>query len=265
MGNGRGCVVKASILIPTYGSRIQYLRDALASLQEQDFPSAEFEIIVIDNGPFPEVLQAVNEFDSNGRHSVRYVKEAKPGLLEGRHAGAREACGEILIYIDDDVILPKEWLKYSLEPYRDPKVGGAGGKVVLQVEAQAPAWVSHFGSVCHSALDLGEATKELKWPDCVWGCNMSARKSVFYEIGGFNPDLFGNRDLWWHIGDGECGFEKKIYDAGYKIIYEPKAWLYHRIPEGRLTEKYFYQRTFTSGITDSYTMIAWVSMKLCSW
>ncbi len=247
--------MKASILIPTYGNRPQYLRDELALLQAQNFPSAEYEILVIDNGPFSETLQIAKEFCRNGKHPVRYVKETKPGLLEARHAGARQAQGEILVYLDDDVLLPADWLKFTLEPYQDPRVGGTGGKVVLQIEGKAPEWVSHFGSVCHSALDLGDVTLELKWPDCGWGCNMSVRKKVFDEVEGFHPDLFGDKKLWKFIGDGECGFQKKIYGAGYKIIYEPKAWLYHRIPESRLTEAYFYQRVYISGIIDSYTEI----------
>ena len=245
--------MRASVIIPTYGSRLGYLRDTLSSLVVQNYPVAGYEVIVVDNGPKEGVAGVVNEFNCNGKPEFRYVKEGKPGLGEARHAGARAALGEVLVYIDDDVLLPADWLRWILEPYADPKVGSAGGKVILQIEAQPPDWMEHFGRVCHSALDLGDKTLEMSWPDTPWGCNMSVRKTVLYEVGGFNPDFFGDPRFQWWTGDGEWGLAKKIYDAGYKIIYEPKAWLHHRIPASRLTEEYFYHRSYFTGIMASYT------------
>ncbi len=172
-----------------------------------------------------------------------------------RHAGAHAARGEILVYLDDDVLLLPDWLKWMLEPYQDPKVASVGGKVVLKIEAEPPSWMKHFNPSAHSALDFGDKTIELVHPHAPWGCNMSVRKTILYAVGGFNPDFFGDHKYWKWTGDGESGLAKKIYDAGHKIIYEPKAWLHHRIPAGRLTEDYFYQRSFTTGIMASYTFI----------
>ncbi len=247
--------MKASILIPTYGSRIQYLKDELDSLQALAFPAHEFEIIVIDNGPYEEVAKVVAKYDHNGKHAVRYLKESKPGLGEARHAGARAALGEILVYLDDDVLLPVDWLAWMLKPYEDPKVGSAGGKVVLQLEGKAPDWLEHFSPATLSALDFGDKTIELVYPHAPWGCNMSVRKTVLYEVGGFNPDFFGEKKYWKWTGDGESGLAAKIQKTDHKIIYEPKAWIYHRIPQSRLTEAYFYQRSYTTGIMASYTYI----------
>lgn len=245
--------MKASILIPTYGSRLQYLRDELACLQALDFPSDEFEIIVIDNGPGSDVAKISEEFNKNGKHPILCIKETKPGLGEARHAGAHAARGEILVYLDDDVLLAPDWLKWMLEPYQDSKVASVGGKVVLKTEAEPPSWINHFNPVALSALDFGDKTIELVHPHAPWGCNMSVRKSVLYAVGGFNPDFFGDPKYKWWTGDGESGLATKIYAAGYKIIYEPKAWLHHRIPASRFTEQYFYQRSYTTGIMASYT------------
>ena len=247
--------MKASIIAPTYGSRLEYLRDTLVTVQDQDFPAEQYEIIVVDNGPLGGVSKLVEELNQNGRKSIQCVKETAPGSTNARHAGARKAQGEILVFIDDDVILRPECLRNVLEPYRDPKVGCTGGKVVLRYEGTPPDWMSQFGTVCHSALDLGEKTLELSWPACVWGAIMTVPKKVLFEVGGFNPDIFGDPSLWWLTGDGECGFEKKIFDAGYKIVYEPKVSVVHRIPPSRLTLDYFRHRLYTNGLMDSYTLI----------
>lgn len=247
--------MRASVIVPTYGQRPAYLRDALLSVQAQSVPEDEYEIVVIDNGPTGEPEKIVEEVNRNGKHAIRYVREPKVGLHHARHAGARAARGDVLVYIDDDVIVHRDWLHALLNPFSSSEVACAGGKAIPQWEADLPGWYSQFDSGYLSLLDLGEETRELKYPACVWGCNMAVRKTVIYQVGGFNPDGLGERKLIWLRGDGECGLQEKIYKTGLRIVYEPQAWVYHRIPASRLTPKYFYRRFFTQGIQDSYVRV----------
>jgi len=246
--------MKATIIIPTAGHRIEYLNDTLVSVKNQDFFVQEYEVIVIDNSKGEKVAEAVKRINQTGRCLVRYIREEDPGLHNARHAGAKEAKGDILVYIDDDVILPSHWLVAILDPFSDPKVGCSGGKVIPQWEAEIPSWFSQFNKAYLSLLDYGENRKELKAPG-IWGCNMAVRKAAFFEVGGSNVDFFADESLIWFSGDGECGLEDRLLDAGYKIIYEPLAWLYHRIPASRLTPEYFYNRFIFTGIHQSYTRI----------
>lgn len=245
----------ASVIVPTYGERPVYLNDALRSVQGQRLAGAEYEIVVIDNSPTGSAIETVNDVNRDAARPVRYAREPRAGLHNARHAGAREAHGEILVYIDDDVIVDQDWLKAVVSPFRDPQVGCVGGKAVPLWEAALPDWYLQFDAGYLSLLDLGEETKELKWPACVWGCNMAVRKSVLFSVGGFNPDGVGNKKRIWLRGDGECGLQEKIYKNGFKTVYEPKAWLQHRIPASRLTIEYFYWRLFTQGVQESYERV----------
>ena len=119
----------------------------------------------------------------------------------------------------------------------------------------APPWVAQFDIAYLSLLDFGDQTRELRFPECVWGCNMAVRREVLYSVGGFNPDGFGDRRLIWLRGDGECGLQEKISNRELRIIYEPRAWVYHRIPASRVTPQYFYRRLFDDGIMHSYIRI----------
>ncbi len=252
----RNTIPTASVIVPTYGGRPIYLNDALRSVQGQRIAENEYEIIVIDNSPTGEVIKTINnDVKQNAFCPVRYVREPRAGLHNARHAGAREARGEILVYIDDDVIVDQDWLKALLNPFENPQVGCAGGKAVPMWEATLPDWYQQFDAGYLSLLDLGEETQELKWPACVWGCNMAVRKSVLFSVGGFNPDGLGDKRRIWLRGDGECGLQEKIYKSGLRVMYEPKAWLYHRIPASRLTQEYFYWRLFTQGIQESYERV----------
>jgi glucosyl-dolichyl phosphate glucuronosyltransferase len=228
----------------------------LASLIQQEFPADNYEIIVVDNKPTGEVRKVVQELEQDQQRSIRYVEEPKVGLHNARHAGAREARGQILVYIDDDVIVHPNWLSAMVAPFANPQVGCVGGKTVPRWETvEPPNWLSLFPDGYLSLLDLGEESKDLNWPETAYGCNMAVSRSVLYEVGGFNPDDIGDRKLIWLRGDGETGLQRKIYDAGYKVVYSPHAWLYHRIPAARLKAEYFYWRAFTQGISDSYTLI----------
>jgi len=230
------------------------LDEALISLLKQDFPTEQCEIIVVDNKPTGEVYQTVQEIEKKHRHPIRYVQEPKVGLHNARHAGAREARGEILIYIDDDVVTQPNWLSALLDPFSDPQVGCVGGKVIPKWEAEPPEWIEQFPQWHLSLLDYGDERKELAG-EVVHGCNMAVRRSVLYEVGGFNPDAMGDRRLIWLRGNGEGGLQEKIYESGYKVIYEPRAWVYHRIPESRLRPEYFFWRAFNNGIGHSYKRI----------
>lgn len=243
----------ASVIVPTYG-RPAYLKDALVPLLQQSFPSGKYEIIVVDNKPTGEVRHIVQGLEQGRQRAIRCVEEPNVGLTNARHAGAREALGEILVYVDDDVIVHAAWLEALLEPFADPQVGCVGGKIIAKWEVEPPAWIEQFPKWYLGLLDYGEDRKELTG-EVVHGGNMAVRRSVLYEVGGFNPDLYGSRSLIWFIGDGEGGLQEKVYAAGYKVVYEPKAWVYHYIPRSHLIPEFFYAIAFKSGIDHSYNMI----------
>ncbi len=247
--------LKATVIIPTYGKRVEYIVDTVRSVQNQSLAGDDYEILVVDNSPRKDVKEIVDKLNSDSQRKARYTAESEPGLYKARHRGASEALGSILVYIDDDIIAPRGWLEALISPFQDARVACVGGKVLPKWEGALPDWKGHFDDNYHSLLDFGENTLELKWPQAAWGCNMAVRKDVLYQVKGFHPDGFGDGKMVWFRGDGECGMQQKIYQAGYRILYEPSAWLYHRIPATRLTEKYFYKRLFTQGIDDSFTQM----------
>ena len=247
--------MKASVIVPTFGQRPVYLRDALLSVQGQNFPQVEYEIIIVDNSPNGAAAKIAEEVRGTVGPAIRYVREPKVGLLYGRHAGARAAQGDVVVFIDDDIIAHPDWLRTLLKPFDHSDVACSGGKALPQWEADLPPWYAQFDPGYLSLLDLGEETLDLKYPICVWGCNMAVRKTALFETGGFNPDGTGDRKTIWLRGDGDCGLQEKITKSGLRIVYEPQAWVYHRIPSSRLTPEHFYWRFFIQGIQDSYVRV----------
>ena len=228
---------------------------ALLSISKVDFAHENYEVLVIDNGPKTEAKVVVDAMNRSDRR-IHYFREPVIGLHNARHRGAREAKGEILVYVDDDVSVKAGWLRAIVAPFSDARVACAGGKVSPFWEnCQPPQWWSNLPRDYLSLLDYGDERLELQWPQCVNGCNMAVRRTVLFQVGGFHPDGYGDARLIWFRGDGETGLLKKIYSSGYRIVYEPAACLNHHISASRLTPGYFFWRAFIEGISDSYTGI----------
>ncbi len=239
-----------SIVVPCH-SRAQFLRDTVRSLLEQKAPFP-FEILVVDNSRGGAHGALAEEFP-DAPAPLRVIFEPRLGLHFARHAGAREAKGNIVVYVDDDVIAPVGWLEAIVAPFqRDEKVAIVGGKVVARWEDEPPASLD-FSPTFLSLLDEGEQTRELHWPEGVFGCNMAVRRKTIFEVKGFHPDGIADPKLWYLRGDGETGFHRKVFESGAKVLYVPGAWLWHRIPASRLERTSLQKRAFAQGVSDSFS------------
>jgi glycosyltransferase involved in cell wall biosynthesis len=250
-----------SIIIPTL-NRATLLELAIKSFCFQNFSPQEFEILVVDNGSTDNTkditVDAINAFPS---HQIRYIYEPEPGLLSGRHRGALEAKGEILIFVDDDIEADSNWLQAIKESFDDPTVQIVGGRNLPKYEIEPPEWLEWFwldhpyGKFCGalSLLDFGDKVTEID-ANFVWGLNFSIRKSALFELGGFHPDCI-SKHLQHFQGDGETGLTQKANQKGYKAIYQPSALVFHSVSKDRMTYEYFDKRYFYQGVCDSYSLV----------
>jgi len=245
-------MIKVSVIIPTL-NRAAYLRNTLLSILEQSFPGDEYEIIVVDNGSTDDTKKVCDELNEANDNRVIYLYDATPGLHVGRHLGAKHARSNILLYGDDDIIAPPEWVAEIYRCYDDPAVGLASGKVLPKYEVEPPEWIRLFPRTYLSLIDAGHDYMVTR-KSVAFGCNLSVRRDVLYEMGGFHPDAMP-RHLLRFRGNGETALTDRLAESSYKMIYNPRAYVYHVIPAGRLTIDYFKKRAFLHGIEQSYTLI----------
>lgn len=106
-------MVKLSIIVPIYGVE-EYLRKCVDSLLNQDIPSSEYEIILVDDGGHDKCPQICDEYASASfaslNHSIipiRVVHRENGGLSAARNSGIEVAQGEYIMFVDsDDFIEP---------------------------------------------------------------------------------------------------------------------------------------------------------------
>lgn len=250
-----------SAIIPTR-NRCQALERTLESLAGMDDSERDFEIIVVDNGSTdatPEVYDAVRAKHST--RQFRYFHEPMPGLLSGRHRGAREAAGELCAFLDDDVRVSAGWLGAVREAFQRPQVVLAGGPSLPLFATVPPVWIDSFwvsderGKLCTwlSLFDGGSVVKEID-PLYILGLNFTIRRGTLFALGGFHPDCMPPA-LQRFQGDGETGLSLKIRSAGWKALYHPRIAVHHEVAASRMTPRYFEQRAYYQGVCDSYSQI----------
>lgn len=251
-------MVQHSVIIPTF-NRSFVLAETLGSIAALN-GIENIEVIVVDNGSTDNTKQTVEQYSNSIPH-LCYAYDATPGLLSGRHKGAELATAEFLSFIDDDVLLNKQWSKEIVQCFStdiDTKL--ITGPCLPKYESGPAHWLEAFweptgngGTCCGwlSLLDEGMTSKPID-PFFVWGLNFSIRKNVLRELGGFHPDNIPPQ-LQQFQGDGETGLARKAREKGYKAMYLAGAALQHQVPMSRLTIGYFEKRAFYQGVCDSYT------------
>lgn len=247
---------KYSIVIPTF-NRAHHLSVTVESLvsQEVDFP---YEIIIVDNNSSDGTRGVARALEQKYTGKVRYAHEPRQGTSLARNTGIAAASGEVIAFVDDDVLAAPTWLAALSETYRThPDAWSVGGKIVLDRGDVAPAWFDPASKVLMaylSCLDLGDATVELHYPTDLWGANFSVRRDALDTIGAFDP-AFG----WTGMADAKgtgprvAGEDTemclRIYRAGGSIYYCGRAVVTHMIPASRMRKQYFRRRAYGGGRT----------------
>ncbi|MDD1770935.1 MAG: glycosyltransferase [Methanomassiliicoccales archaeon] len=210
--------LKASVVICTY-NRKEWLLKCYDSLQKlDDEPS---EIIIVDGPSNDGTRQLIEEWQRHGK--VRLVAQKKlEGISAARNLGLSTARGDVVCFIDDDVIVAPGWLDGILSGYKDDKVGGVGGPTYFLDGSLAMGRnkMSVYGDWYDESR--GEDTTGL-YP-VMLGCNMSFRTEALRSVGGFDPYFRYHRDE-----DDAC---IRVDLAGYTIGFEETAALRHAWCEG---------------------------------
>jgi len=206
-------------------NRPDLLKLCLTSIYELDYP--DFEVIVVDSSSEDDSEILIEENFPN----VRYVRNLTGGICTARNRCLTEANRLYLACTDDDAVVDKHWLsEMVLALESNPNVACVTG-FVMPIELETPAQVLFEESgafaegVQRRRLDLKHREPGSLLPFATGrigaGVNMAWRREVFEKIGYFDValDRCGADDLAVFF-DALC--------AGYEIVYEPGAIVWHR-------------------------------------
>jgi glycosyltransferase involved in cell wall biosynthesis len=240
--------MKVSVILCTY-NRSRSLLVALESLAAQVLPETiDWEILVVDNNSRDQTREVVEDFCLRHAPHFRYVFEPQQGLCYARNAGIREARGEVVAFVDDDVTVDPKWLYSLTSALISGQWAGTGGRILPAQNVALPAWLAPNGphnmlGILCAYFDLGDEPLELD--RAPYGANMAFRKQMFEKYGTFRTDL--DRCGGNTMSNGDTEFGRRLMKGGERLRYEPSAIVRHPVPENRVTKKYFLSWWFDFG------------------
>jgi glycosyltransferase involved in cell wall biosynthesis/GT2 family glycosyltransferase len=234
----------ASVIINTY-NRGPFLNDAIAALRGLDYP--DFEVIVV-NGPSTD-----NSADTiaGWGSAIKALTCDEANLSASRNIGITAAAGDFICFMDDDATPHPQWLKRLAVAYRDPEVGGVGG---FTIDNTGVRWqvrktiCDRYGNAHNVTAYFDE--RPLNRPGSPYypsllGTNSSFRATALKRIGGFDSTFAYLLD--------ETDVCLRLVDAGWKIVYEPSALIYHQFAESHIRSNDRIARTlFPSAVSKTY-------------
>ena len=243
--------MQLTVILCTY-NRCQSLARALESVAVSILPETiEWEVLVVDNNSSDPTEAVVKDFCRRYPGRFRYLFEPQQGKSYALNAGVREARGNILAFIDDDVTVEPIWLQNLTSALHDSQWAGCGGRTKPATWVSGfvpPRWLaldgpySLLGALC-ACWDPGDAPGELRDPPI--GGNVAFRKEMFDRYGHFRTDLgpFPNRK----IGFEDTEFGRRLMAGGERLYYVPSAVVYHEVPENRVRKDFFLEWWFDFG------------------
>jgi glycosyltransferase involved in cell wall biosynthesis len=238
--------MKITVILCTY-NRCEALAKALASITALTLPgSVEWEVLVIDNNSSDETRAVVEDFRRRYPGRFRYMFEPQQGKSYALNTGVREAQGDVLAFVDDDVTVEPMWLQNLTGELQNGEWAGAGGQIILQWPPTIPRWLTVEGPLTRHGLpgfDQGREAKQLIGPP--FGTNMVFRKEMFEKHGVFRTDLGPTPAS--EIRGEDTEFGRRLIAAGERLRYEPSAIVYHPVPENRISKKHYLRWWYDNG------------------
>ncbi len=177
--------VYISIVLPTR-NRAELLPTSIKSLLDQKYPPGQYEILIINDGSTDSTEAVARHFQETHKGRVRTLSKPHSGLNGSRNLGLTEATGELIAFVDDDIVALPEWLAGFVEgARRHPGAGWFAGRILLQLEGPLPRTCGRE-SIGESELDLGDEEHET---DRAWGANFMITRAAVEQIGMFNEAL----------------------------------------------------------------------------
>jgi len=215
------CRKKVSIVVVNWNGK-EHLKYCLPSLKKINYPN--YEVIVVDNGSTDGSQAYVKRY----HFWVKLIENQKNlGYVGGNNVGIEQSDGDYILVLNNDTKVTPEFLKIMVEDMeKDEKIGCLGPKILclynkttLDVAGSFftdTGFLYHYGYLQDASLPMYNKKREFF---CVKGACLLLRKSLVDKIGAFDEDYFNFFE--------ETDLCHRIWLSGYKVIYEPKAIIYH--------------------------------------
>ena len=232
-----------SVVVPTF-RRPAVLQRTLAALLAVEEGSGPFEVIVVDDGSGDETPRVV-EATADAR--LRFFTQPNRGVAAARNLGVRHAAGDLIVFIDDDIVVPPSFLRAHLETHRRFPGALINGRWDFEPELHEALQSTAFGRF---RLEVEDWVKDgigmrplddgFLEPEAVTACNLSLSREAFDRVGGFSEDFP-------FAGAEDQEFSVRARRAGLRFVFDPRLRVWHN--DHRVTLEQFCERQRRGALT----------------
>jgi len=200
------------------------LFDTIEMVMQNEHP--EYELIVVDqtqeiNDAYQQRLDELRQ-----QYDFRYIRLPEPNLTFARNVGLKEASGDVIIFIDDDVELEPDFISNHVKCYADPAVGAVAGRVIeSKGDTTHPSKL--IGCLREDGSIIGNFhLSDRREVDYGRGCNMSFRRDHLIDIGLCDERYSGG----FYREDSDLF--ARVKRLGKKVVFEPTTRVVHLESDG---------------------------------
>jgi glycosyltransferase involved in cell wall biosynthesis len=176
--------MKISVVVPFYNEK-RYIGDCIEALLAQDYPEAQYEIILVDNNSSDGSREIVQKHER-----IKLLSENRQGDFAARNRGLEEAGGGIIAFTDSNCAPSKDWLQKIETAMLPPDVGIVLGSLQFATDRPILSMLADYESEKTSYI-FSTKTKELY---VGYTSNLAIRRSLFDRLGAFAP-VYRNSDI----------------------------------------------------------------------
>lgn len=211
---------KVSVIVPTYNEQ-DSIDDCLKSLYEQSYKN--MEVVAVDDGSTDTTVDVLSRY-CLPEHGCKIWKQKHKGAGAARNFGATKASGEILVFVDADMIFDKDFVKNLIAPIVEKGEVGSFSKeefLINKDNVWARSWNINRGLPADRMHGQNYPDRQKVF--------RAIKKEAFEAVGGFDEKA-GYSDDW--------SLAKKL---GIEAMAAPGAIFYHKNPD-RLKEVFTQSR-----------------------
>lgn len=210
-----------SIIVPTY-NRWTRLQTVLEALANQTVPEAEVEIVVVSDGSPDETDAELSA--GNSPVPVNFIQQENQGPAVARNTGVAKASGDLILFIDDDVVPEPECAAVHLAAHEKATMPMVIiGPLLTPEDLTLEPWVQWEQNMLYKQY---EAMARGDWKPTArqfYTGNASLGREPFLESGGFDPTFLRGEDI-------ELAY--RLHDAGMSFDFDFGARAFHHASRG---------------------------------
>jgi GT2 family glycosyltransferase len=207
---------RVSVILPTY-NRLPRLKRVLAGLAAQSYPVDEFEVVVVSDGS----EDGTAEFLAGAKYpfALAPVLQANQGVAAARNHGLERAGGELIVFVDDDVVPAPQLLSEHVCCHNgtDPHLVVLG-PMLTPPDARLAPWVAWEQAMLTKQYDDMISGRWQPTARQFYTGNTSVARADVISAGGFDPAFRRAEDV-------ELAY--RLVARGAHFVFNPQAIGYH--------------------------------------